>query len=144
MREHVAIVGSREYPDLEAVMAYVNTLPLGTTLISGGAREVDAHAEGTARAQGLSVISYRPTKIPSPRLKQWRILRLTLSPGMPPAAQFIDIGFSSFGQAAFLRNGLIVDACTRLVAFWDGQSKGTGNSIHLAEKAGKPVEIHHP
>jgi hypothetical protein len=35
MRE--AIVGSRDYPDLEEVMAYVGTLPFGTVVVSGGA-----------------------------------------------------------------------------------------------------------
>lgn len=44
-------------------------------------------------------------------------------------------------KAGFVRNKLIVDDCTHLIAFWDGQSKGTLSSIKMAEKSEKPVKI---
>ena len=39
------------------------------------------------------------------------------------------------------RNAVIVDLADRVVAFWDGQSRGTASTIALARKAGKPVEV---
>lgn len=40
--------------------------------------------------------------------------------------------------AGFIRNRDIIKACTRVVAFWDGESKGTADSIELSRKLGKP------
>jgi hypothetical protein len=40
-------------------------------------------------------------------------------------------------KAGALRNQQIVDYCDKLVAFWDGESKGTKISIAIAKKAGK-------
>ncbi len=102
---------------------------------------VDMTAEGAGRSHGLSVISYRPVK----RNGRWRIMKVSLLAGLPGMITALrDESFPTFARAAYFRNGLIVDDCSRLVAFWDGQSKGTANSIRLAEKAGKPVEIHRP
>ncbi len=48
--------------------------------------------------------------------------------------------WNKHGKAAgFIRNQYIVDDCDTLIAFWDGESKGTENSIELARKAGKRV-----
>jgi predicted Rossmann fold nucleotide-binding protein DprA/Smf involved in DNA uptake len=44
-------------------------------------------------------------------------------------------------KAGFLRNKLIVDNCTHLIAFWDEKSKGTKNSIDMAQKQNKPIRI---
>lgn len=35
-------------------------------------------------------------------------------------------------QAGFVRNKKIVDNCDMLIAFWDGESRGTSHSIYLA------------
>ena len=51
----VAIVGSREYPNLAEVRAYVRALPPDTTIVSGGARGVDRVAAAEAHRQGLAV-----------------------------------------------------------------------------------------
>jgi hypothetical protein len=47
-------------------------------------------------------------------------------------------------HAGFLRNAEIIEACDKVLAFWDGKSRGTAHSIGLAEKAGKPVSIFWP
>lgn len=47
-------------------------------------------------------------------------------------------------SAGFIRNELIVDACDEVVAFWDGQSRGTKHTIDTADKIGKPVSIYWP
>lgn len=44
-------------------------------------------------------------------------------------------------HAGFLRNKTIVDNSDVVVAFWDGISKGTKNSIDYATKTGKDVII---
>jgi GH18 family chitinase len=50
--------------------------------------------------------------------------------------------WNKFGKkAGFLRNQLIVDDCTHLVAFWNLESKGTKSSIEMARKQNKPVKI---
>jgi hypothetical protein len=43
--------------------------------------------------------------------------------------------------AGILRNKDIVNHSSRIVAFWDGVSKGTQNSIATAYKVNKPVTI---
>jgi len=42
-------------------------------------------------------------------------------------------------HAGFLRNTQIIESCDVVVAFWDGVSKGTLDSIRKAEKIGKRV-----
>lgn len=109
--ERVAIVGSRTYPDLAAVADYVATLPYGTVVISGGARGVDGVAEQAASRKGLECHVYYPN-------------------------------WAAHGRrAAAIRNREIVDACDRVVAFWDGRSPGTRMTIDMAKSAGKPVEV---
>lgn len=56
----VAVVGSREYPNLQQVIDFVNTLPDGTTVVSGGARGVDITAQRAAEARGLPVQIFLP------------------------------------------------------------------------------------
>jgi len=44
-------------------------------------------------------------------------------------------------SAGFIRNQQIIDACTFVLAFWDGKSKGTKDTIDKARKAKKPTFI---
>jgi len=39
------------------------------------------------------------------------------------------------------RNRLIVEACDKVIAFWDGHSTGTKYTINYAKTMGKEVEI---
>jgi hypothetical protein len=107
----VAIVGSREYPDLNRVVEYVRNLPPGTTVISGGARGVDATAEGAALALGFEVVVHKP---------DWRRYGQLKAP--------------------LERNKLIARDCDRMVAFWDGKSTGTQHVVGCAQRLSKPVE----
>ena len=111
MSEFVAIVGSRGYQRLGDVEKYVQGLPEGTVVVSGGARGVDKAAEDAAMEAGLDVEVYLP---------DW----------------------DKYGRVAgFIRNKDIEENADRCVAFWDGKSKGTKNTVSLFEKAGKPVEV---
>ena len=93
------------------VSLYVAELPRDTTVISGGARGVDTAAIGAARALGMNCEIFPA---------QWE----------------------KFGKSAgFRRNIDIVAAADKVVAFWDGESKGTKLSIDLARDSKKPLEI---
>ena len=111
MGERVAIIGSREYPHRDRVENYVNALPDGTVIVSGGAPGVDRWAQYAASQRGLRVWLERA---------DW----------------------DRYGRAAGpMRNALIVAGAERLVAFWDGSSRGTADTIRKARAAGIPVEV---
>jgi len=40
-----------------------------------------------------------------------------------------------------VRNKLIVDSADFVIAFWDGESKGTKSVIEYCKKQGKPHEV---
>ncbi len=107
----IAIVGSRDYPHPEEVRAYVNGLEEGDEVISGAARGVDSWAAKAARERGLKV-----TEFP---------------------ARWHDLGRS----AGYVRNSTIVLASDKVVAFWNGKSKGTKNSMGWAKFHKKPLEV---
>ena len=110
----VAIVGSREYPSLNEVRLLVAQLPEGSTVVTGGAKGVDREAQYAANDRGLACI-------------------------------VICADWDTYGrQAGALRNVRIVAACDRLVAFWDGRSRGTQDVMRKAMAAGKPIDVHMP
>lgn len=107
----VAFVGSRSWNDERAIGNRIADLDDGDVVVTGGARGADRLAAKRARARGLIVALHLP---------DWRRHGL---------------------RAAFIRNQAIVDDCDRLVAFWDGESRGTADVIERARKAGKPVHV---
>lgn len=83
----------------------------GDVIISGGARGVDSLVALEARRRQLPVVEIRPN-------------------------------YARYGRAApHIRNRKIVLSCDRLVAFWDGESRGTAGTIELARRNGKEVQI---
>lgn len=51
--------------------------------------------------------------------------------------------WQKYGRSAgFKRNRLIVQAADKVVAFWDGESKGTASSIRIAAELKIPCEVH--
>lgn len=112
MSKRIAIVGSREYKDLDNVKLVINDMaPFKPVIISGGARGVDREATKQAQIIGLKTSIY---------WADWEI----------------------HGKAAgFIRNQLIVDNSDACIAFWDGKSKGTLDTVRKMEKAKKPVLI---
>ena len=51
--------------------------------------------------------------------------------------------WDKFGKGAgFIRNRTIIENADLVVAFWNGESKGTKNDIDLAIKMGKPIDIY--
>jgi hypothetical protein len=110
----VAVVGSRGFPALSLVAAFVAALPAGVAVVSGAARGVDAVAEDAARARGLAVVS------------------------LP--ASWSSLG----RRAGMMRNAEVIARADVLVAFWDGASAGTADAIRRARKEGIAVFVVSP
>jgi hypothetical protein len=120
MSETVAIVGSRppkgnDSAWIDAVTDKVwdvmDALPAGTMIVTGGAKGVDMIAEDIAAQGDFKAYVFYP---------DW----------------------DTHGKSAgAIRNKRIVVAADRVIAFWDGKSKGTKITIDMARRAGKPVQI---
>lgn len=110
----IAVVGSRDYSDRRQVEDYIDSLPPDTVIISGGARGVDTWAVLRARKRRMDVI-------------------------------VLNANWTKHGKAAgMIRNAEIVNQADKVVAFWDGSSAGTLNTINRATKAGKFVKSFSP
>lgn len=80
-------------------------------LLTGGATGADTLAARYAQEQGLTL-----TEIPA----DW----------------------NKYGRSAGpIRNAELIKQAERVIAFWDGQSPGTKDTISKARAAGKPVQI---
>ena len=107
----VAIVGSRDYSNRAEVEAFVNALPSNTEVVSGGARGVDTWAQLAAVKRGLHITIFKAA---------WEL----------------------HGKGAgFWRNHDIVSYADKVVAFWDGESRGTKHTIGIATDAGKLLDV---
>ena len=112
MSKRLAIVGSRGYPRADLVFALIARLQSTTTVVSGGARGVDTWAALAARKRGLQV-------------------------------QVFEADWQRFGKSAgYIRNRSIIDSVDGVVAFWDGNSRGTAHAIQLARKRGIWLRIY--
>lgn len=127
----IAIIGSRDFPDMKFVENIVKTLCKDypdVTIVSGGARGVDKLAIDCAitmkRKYKIFPADWANLNYPD------AIIRTRTDGGKYDA------------KAGMRRNKLIIDYAEFIIAFWDGKSKGTLNSIDLARKAGKPINIY--
>lgn len=110
---NIGVVGSREFPlgQKHLIVDFINSLPEDTLVVSGGAKGVDTWAVESAVANNLKWLIFWP---------DW----------------------DKYGKrAGFIRNQKIVDASDEIVAFWDGVSRGTMNTVRRAREAGKKVTI---
>lgn len=107
-----AIVGSRHFAAPNRVTEYVRSLPKGASVITGSASGVDAAVTKAAREVGMPV--------------------------QVMAASFEELADAAKAAA---RNQRLVEACDVLVAFWDGNSKGTRATVERALDAGKEVHV---
>ncbi len=110
----LAIVGSRTFSDYNLLERHINDISESFNIIkiiSGGAHGADKLGEKYANIN----------KIPTLILKA---------------------DWGKYKKAAgVIRNKDIVDSSDKVVAFWDGKSKGTLNSINLAKKQNKLIQI---
>ena len=83
-----------------------------TEIVSGGARGVDTAAACYARRHGIALREFLPD-------------------------------YHLFGsRAPLLRNDQIIAHCDCVLAFWDGQSRGTLYTIRRARERGKSVTLY--
>lgn len=114
----LAIVGGRDFNDykrLDAIVFELFKIRKGNipedSIISGGARGADALGKRYAKDRDLDYIEYPA---------DWR----------------------KYGKSAgFKRNLQIVAACDIVLAFWDGVSGGTKDTIDKARQLKKPTFI---
>ena len=112
----LAIIGSRTFNDYGKLSNIIQEHFFGNLspinkIISGGAYGADILGENFARDFNIKKEVYKP---------DW----------------------DKFGKSAgFIRNQEIVDACDMVLAFWDGKSKGTQDTINKAKKAKKPTFV---
>lgn len=110
----LAIVGSRSFMDYELLISKIKLFTRGiniTEIVSGGAKGADSLAERFAKDQNIK------TKI-------------------------FPADWNNFGKSAgMIRNKDIVKYSDIIIAFWDGKSTGTKNSIDLCLKLKKKISI---
>lgn len=137
MSRRIAIVGSRTIANLEdtdtdmtkALMerdwVYYNidsliglwsitSLDHQVAILSGGAVGVDRRAQEYAIANDIPFFLFKPYHL-------------------------IDNKVEYNPRYFFTRNKQIVDNCDELIAFWDGESNGTGDTIRYARKRKKVI-----
>lgn len=111
----VLICGSRTITDIDLVyraMAQANFESRITEITSGGAKGVDTLAERVAKEMKV---------------------KLTV----------VKADWEKYGKRAGpIRNAAMIRMCDAVVAVWDGKSRGTRNTISLAEKARKKCTVY--
>ena len=86
-------------------------IPICEEIVSGGADGVDSCAAKYAEEKNIKLTVFLPQ-------------------------------YSRYGRAApIVRNKEIVNYADKVIAFWDGNSKGTLSVIKYAQKAAKPCDI---
>jgi hypothetical protein len=108
----LAIVGSRGFKDTLLLESILDKYKDKVSIvISGGAIGADTMGEYWAISNKIPVKIFKP---------EWE----------------------KYGKSAGMRrNELIIKECDICIAFWDGKSKGTKNSIFICEKLNKKVEV---
>jgi hypothetical protein len=106
----VAIIGSRNFGDYQIVNHVITRLRKAiqvTHIVHGGAHGADSLGSKYAKENSLAEIAFKP---------DW----------------------DTYGnRAGYLRNIDIVAESDLILAFWDGQSKGTQHSFILSKKTNK-------
>ena len=100
----IGIIGSRGFNNYELLEKTLEEYQNAELVVSGGAQGADKLGERWAKEKGIKTLIFKPN-------------------------------WEKFGKSAgFIRNQDIVKNSDLVIAFWDGESKGTKNSIDLCEK----------
>ena len=109
----IVIAGTRTFNDYDLLSAWVDAMQIfyqNIRIVSGGAKGADALAERYAKERGIPI-------------------------------NIINADWDSHGKSAGpKRNREMAKDADVLVAFWDGQSRGTANMI--AEATKKNAQVH--
>lgn len=123
MTDKLAIIGSRGFPNMDIVRNLVSIQDKATVIVSG----TEIHTDNRKRYEDVDWVAL---------MAAWLQNRNII--GIP--ANWDGQGKS----AGFIRNALIAEVADRCYAFWDGESRGTENTIDHFRKLGKQVEIMFP
>lgn len=113
---NIAIVGGRDFSDYtllkESLSAYISIYSgIPDNIVSGGAKGADTLAAQFAAEMDIPLLVFKPD-------------------------------YQKYGRGATLvRNTQIIENADVVFAFWDGQSKGTKDSINKAKKLQKELHI---
>ena len=112
---NIAIVGGRDFSDQtllkESILSYISIYGVLDNIVSGGAKGADTLAAQFATEIGIPLLVFKPD-------------------------------YQKYGRGATLvRNTQIIENADVVFAFWDGQSKGTKDSITKAKKLQKELHI---
>lgn len=108
----IAIVGSRNFDNKDAVAEFMRTLH-DVEIVSGGAKGVDAIAEEIAKQMGLKTKIFKP-----------------------------DFSKGYHVSAYHNRNKQIVDYADEVHIFWHQPTRGSMSALKYAQSSGKPYCIH--
>jgi hypothetical protein len=112
----IGVVGSRGFNDYKLLKDTLDKyLDKVYIIVSGGAKGADSLGERWAKENNVKTLIIRP---------EWRDRNGKYNP-----------------SAGFDRNVNIVDNSDFIIAFWDGMSRGTENTIHLTKEQSKRVVI---
>jgi len=108
----IAIIGSRTFNDYELLVSTMESYKdYISVIVSGGAKGADSLGERWAKENNIETDIYYP---------DW----------------------DKYGKkAGFLRNKQIVENSDGVIAFWDGESKGTQHSFRLCDELEIPIKI---
>ena len=107
----IGVVGSRDFDDYKKLEKELNKIEGITEIVSGGAKGADTLAREFAEKNDIKLTEFKPD-------------------------------YEQYGRGAPIRrNKKIVEYSDQIIAFWDGESRGTKNTIDIAEKQDKPITI---
>lgn len=107
----VGVVGSRSFTDYCLMESVLDNISSISKIISGGAIGADKLAERYAKEHDISLVIFK-------------------------------LDWNTYGKSAgVIRNKTIVENSDAIVAFWDGESKGTQHTINIAKDSGKNINI---
>lgn len=107
----VLVCGSRSWTDTDTIALTLALLPRDTEVIHGAGRGADLLA-----AQEATILGFTVTAFPA----NWKLGR----------------------RAGPMRNEQMLDTRPdRVIAFWDGVSRGTAHTIDGARRRGIPVDV---
>tara|TARA_Y100000589_G_C27075357_1_gene597223 strand:+ start:638 stop:976 length:339 start_codon:yes stop_codon:yes gene_type:complete len=107
----IGVVGSRDFDDYKKLEKELNKIEGITVIVSGGAKGADTLAREFAEKNDIKLTEFKPD-------------------------------YEQYGRGAPIRrNKKIVEYSDQIIAFWDGESRGTKNTIDIAKKQDKPITI---
>lgn len=121
----VAVIGSRKFEDYDLLKKELDKIYNISCIVSGGASGADSLAENYAEENNIETLIYKA---------DWNDMSEPCVVGKNPYGEYNKL-------AGFKRNTQIVEDADLIVAFWDGISKGTKDSIDKAKKLNKKIIV---